>query len=1235
MPVCRELSGAMLFLDVSGFTTFTEYAHAKGHYGIEIVTGVLNHYFQKLGELVYPLGGDVLKYGGDSCLVYFQGLHDEEKVRKLCTEVEMMCGALNEYYLNEFGFGFSVHGGATTGSYWLNIVGNASYHLDYYLYSPQLSKLYSIIEEKHRKGLGFVMPETGKTLQIDAHAIGFDQKPEVFVPQAIAQHLEGNTVSAELRNAVVVFLHISPLTGEEIPLQDYQHFFLDVQKWVYEFGGVINKIDYTEKGYIILILFGVPKGHVDEIERAFLCAQRIVHNPIMGIRCRIGITNSNIYCGFIGSSLRWEYGIIGNAVNVAARLLRFAKDGQIALTEEIIPVIESRFAVRYVESSLVRGIKDPIKIYLLESELPEHWASYQKLFSSLPYVLGDSVLQTLSTFATASEAGALSVVGKQGTGKSYILWYISNICHEQGMSVEIIVADRSRNFLRLELFFNLLRRKMGIVSFRKEYAMLSIYAAEKHLDWNDQLVYRYLFPGVDSNAYLTKEETELSVGCITEFCAAMLGTCDVFAIDNLDDYDPESLLISQRLSTLFLASGKKIITSSRKEGLFTEPEGYHLDTLNLSHFKHNQTDAVISEILPLVSKAAKGILHKISEGNPQFLVALLQQIKSFEDFGSDLITENTILDWQSRGKISGNLENLLLAEYQSLSISDRQILKLIAIYGRPFSVYELVSIFKIADADSLAVQVSLLVKQHILELLNGGGEPVYAYANPLLQDSIYRSILLGEKRSLHLMIAQAFVKNTDRQEELLQSIVHHHLQAEDHAGILKWSAIAADRYFKAGAWSISRDYYRIISDNTSDPQERNLAVLRMAEASLTLADNADAKALLDSLPPLDGYSAEYAIYLNTLYLNNIADYATLQQYLKTNLQLVTDPHLYPLTYNVYLESRLYSNDLAPFFKDALKAYPKLKDSPKAQNRLAGVIAQAYMNQGEYEKAENFYHQKLAIAEELADGLSLRIAFNGLGAALSRMGKKQEAYEHYQKALAIAEREGDRNGYAKVLLNLGVHHRNMMEYEEALSCYEKSLLLSRHIGNLMQESITLFDMGELLYYQKRFPEAKEIILQSLDIAIRINDYTGISFCRDALGDLYFTSEDYEAAESVYLENLALQRKIHDAEGIAHTWGNLGNIAKKRKNYPEARKLYYRQLKLVTKIQDIDDAGRARFNIAMINCELGLYKRALYQLKQAQELFTQCNAINFLEMCEQQVTEIHDLMQAQDKHILRES
>ena len=256
----REFSGAILFLDVAGFTKITEFAHAKGRYGIEIITGVLNNYFEQLDQLISPEGGEILKYGGDSCLAVFPELYDPDKIRALGAEIETMIAGLDIAYQEKYGFGFAVHGGFTLGSFKLHIVGNRGYHLDYFPSSKELSQLYLDMDAERSQGLLYNFADSKRIKHIPSRLSVYRGREDEFLPDQVAKKLREEELPAELRNAAVSFVHLSSETGEEIPLADYQEFFLQVQRWVYEFGGVINKIDFTEKGYLLLIKIG--RAHV-------------------------------------------------------------------------------------------------------------------------------------------------------------------------------------------------------------------------------------------------------------------------------------------------------------------------------------------------------------------------------------------------------------------------------------------------------------------------------------------------------------------------------------------------------------------------------------------------------------------------------------------------------------------------------------------------------------------------------------------------------------------------------------------------------------------------------------------------------------------------------------------------------------------------------------------------------------------------------------------------------------
>ncbi len=1213
LPLSRELWGALLFLDVCGFTKITEYANSKGHYGIEIITEVLNNYYEKLASLIYARGGCIVKYGGDSCLAVFPYLKNAELIDELGERIDELCDDLDKEYHLRYGFGFKIHGGVAFCNYTLNIVGDKVYHADYFVYSPVLADLYQQIDTMHGQGVvphiyalhGTELPQDDVSAE--------PMTPEMFLPAAVTEKLRKEDSPAELRNAAVLFIKITPRDGEMIPIDTYNDFYVMVQRWVYDFNGVINKIDYTDKGYLLIVLFGVPKAHPDDVERAFLCALRITQIPNSQIECRIGITSSNIYCGIIGSSLSYEYGIIGNAVNIAARLMSQAEPGQIALSADILPAIASRFKTRFIQSAKVKGIKDEIHIHLLESELPEHWAFFTEKFSSLPLILDVPQMEHFHGFINTREASLLCICGAKGMGKSFLIWQLWQQMQKLGMHPEICMVERKSQHLRLEFFFSLGRRVLGISSFKMEFDRLTELATKHQLDWNVAIIMRYLFPGANGSS-LKHEEITIARECLIGWCMAMLKDNDSLLIDNFDLYDQESQNIMQQIALRFLAEGKKIAISTEDASL-NVAESIPRLALELHELSMEQSQALLSHVLPLITPKAKALLHEISSGNPQFLIGIVEQIKSKYDATSDLISDNTIIDLQAKGIISTNLENMLMANYEALDAPSQSLLRFAAVYGSPFSLADLHKAFGIDAHFPLAETIASLLQKLYLELVVSGKEPRYSFSNSLLRDSIYRSILLGDKKDYHRQIAASLATIQDYDNDELQRIVYHYLQAEEKEALIHWSKIAALRFFNAGAWDSARRYYQILQDWADNPEEVISARMKLVELSLLQANNAEAKEILDALPELQGPQAEYAIYLHTVYLNNTADYQGLQDYLKSKLPTFQNQYSKSQVYIFYLESMLYSNQLQSFFKEALNAYAIMESTPEFQNRLAGVIAQAYMNQGDYSQAYEFYAKKKELAAALADGLGLRIALNGMGGACYRMGKKTEAWELYQEALKVAEQTGDRNGYSKVMLNVGVSLKNEMRYEEAQECYNKAMLLAKKMGNLMQESILLFDIGEMQLVQGKHEKALPFFIQSLEIAQRINDYTGVSFCNDAIGDCYFTSKNYAKAEETYLANLELQIQINDREGIGHTWGNLGNCALQKKNYTEARKYYYKQFKMCSEVQDWDGAGRSRYNLALVNKERGFHKRALSQLQVAKGLFTQSQSVLLLQKCDE--------------------
>jgi len=71
--VHRRIDGTMVFVDISGFTAMSERLARFGKVGAEEVTEVLGGCFEGLLAVAYPLGGRLIKFGGDALLLLFDG----------------------------------------------------------------------------------------------------------------------------------------------------------------------------------------------------------------------------------------------------------------------------------------------------------------------------------------------------------------------------------------------------------------------------------------------------------------------------------------------------------------------------------------------------------------------------------------------------------------------------------------------------------------------------------------------------------------------------------------------------------------------------------------------------------------------------------------------------------------------------------------------------------------------------------------------------------------------------------------------------------------------------------------------------------------------------------------------------------------------------------------------------------------------------------------------------------
>ena len=180
------------------------------------------------------------------------------------------------------------------------------------------------------------------------------------------KYVKCSVLFADIRNFTTLTEELGAIQIVEL----LNKFFNAMVTSVHARDGIIDKFI----GDAIMAVFGVPyQQRLDalnaiqcaidmfKILNAFNCEQK--DHPVLNIG--IGIATGNVVSGNIGSAERFEYTVIGDPVNIAARLESATKEYKVHLLicENTYKQVASRFHCREIDTILFKGKQKPVKIY--------------------------------------------------------------------------------------------------------------------------------------------------------------------------------------------------------------------------------------------------------------------------------------------------------------------------------------------------------------------------------------------------------------------------------------------------------------------------------------------------------------------------------------------------------------------------------------------------------------------------------------------------------------------------------------------------------------------------------------------------------------------------------------------------------------------------------------------------------------------------------------------------------
>ncbi len=341
------------------------------------------------------------------------------------------------------------------------------------------------------------------------------QALSTFLPASLVEaflaYAQQRQLPAENRPAAVLFFNLTgveSLWNPEDPktlshvISIWNACFGVLQKSIARYGGIISRIDPYKTGSKILALFGAPIAHEDDPLRAVRAALDAWTGfealrarwereslPVEGLALRAGIAYGPTFAGPVGAAIRREYTVMGDDINLAARLMGAAQSGQLLVAASVASVTQSAVELTVLPPLQLKGKREPVSVYQVEGlrrdPLSHRLALRGPLFGRAAEL---ETARTSLRQALSGQGGLLSVIGEPGMGKSHFADTLIVEARAAGASAHLVTCAAYAAAIPYAPWIDLIRHLSGLApdTAREDGARLFLqWLAQEHCATED------------------------------------------------------------------------------------------------------------------------------------------------------------------------------------------------------------------------------------------------------------------------------------------------------------------------------------------------------------------------------------------------------------------------------------------------------------------------------------------------------------------------------------------------------------------------------------------------------------------------------------------------------------------------------------------------------------------------------------------------------------------------------
>jgi class 3 adenylate cyclase/tetratricopeptide (TPR) repeat protein len=1149
----REVESTVAFVDISGFTKLSEGLARHGKVGAEELTATINTCFIALLDLAFANGGRLLKFGGDALLLHFSGMGHQARACRAAVEMRRSLRDIGRLTVLGQKVSLRMSVGVHSGLFNFFFVGES--HRELIVCGPAVSTVVTM-EATADAGEIVISGTTARVLRpgvigavkgpghllrsapsisgdpfVPFEPVGSDLDLSMAIPVGLREVLISAHQASEHRRVTLAFIHFDGIdriieeAGPAAAAEQLEVLVTDVQRAVDRHGVTFLGTDVDRDGGKIILTAGAPSTSGDD-ELRMLLAVREIMDAGGPLALRIGVNRGAVFAGEVGPPYRKTFTVMGDVVNLAARLMAKAQPGQVLVTPDVLSRSHATFDAVELEPFFVKGKAKPVRALSLGDRTG---IRTDDVVDELPFVGRRDEMAELQHLVNAAREGSgtlIEIVGEPGVGKSRLADQLLQMASD--LAQLSVVCERYESSTPYRVVRVLLRRMLRLSADGTDEDTTSQFLAALTTLAPSVLPWAPLIAGaIDLFVPETPETSELEeefrpvrlAEAVVELLVQLVPVSALLLVEDAQYMDEASADLFRRIAAIIGRTPWLICVTHRDAELgFVDPNDISA-RFELTPFSTGET----TDLAQLATRDAPmpphqiGVIVERSGGNPLFLRELLAAARGGE-------TVEALPD---------SIDEVIAARIDRLSADDRHLIRRISVLGQTSSfglVRDVLDDFPDKDSSTW---------QRLDAFIAWDDRGNLSFRNGLLCDGAYNGLSYRLRRELHARtgdIIRLAAGDGGEESELLSL---HYFRAQRYAEAWEYSLAAAERAKAFFANIEAAEFYEralLAGRRLSHVSSMDLSGVHesLGDARNNTGAYTEAAAAYQAARRLinDDPVAEARLVLKLARVQGWLDrYASALRWLTKGLRILAGTE--------GAESARVKAELLGWYgrfcqeeghhRRAIKwctLAVKQAEAAGATEALADalrVIDWAKMDLGQLEEPTN-WNRSLMLFEELDDLPGQGGVLNMLGGFAYFRGDWEEALRLYGRAQSTVRRAGDAVADAFYVLNIGEIYLDQGRLEDAAQHFDTADRVWRAAGYRSGVAYVKCNLARVAQGHGRYDDALRLFEESIEESRHIGSQGETLEARARMAECLLLSGEPEAARSVADDALTQARTL---------------------------------------------------------------------------------------------------------------